>query len=284
MGFVRTTPVSLTLAALAMAGCAQASLAPVGSPPSGSAFIHAHNDYEHAKPLVEALDAGARSVEADVHVIDGELLVAHDAKQVVPDRTLRSLYLEPLRRRITSHGGSVYGDGRSVVLLVDFKGDADATYAVLRPQLAEHASMFTRYSREGKVECGPVTVVLTGNQPSREKISAEPTRLVAFDGALADLDRDPAPSPDLVPLVSANWKQVFKWNGRGTAPDAEVRRLQAFADKSRAQGRTLRFWGAPDTPAMWRTLLDCHVDWVNTDKLADVAKFLRPDHAATRPG
>src|SRR5690242_5509037 len=41
---------------------------------------HAHNDYEHTRPLLDALDQGFCSVEADVWLIDGELRVAHDER------------------------------------------------------------------------------------------------------------------------------------------------------------------------------------------------------------
>ena len=34
---------------------------------------HAHNDYEHTRPLFDALDHGFGSVEADVHLVDGRL-------------------------------------------------------------------------------------------------------------------------------------------------------------------------------------------------------------------
>ena len=38
---------------------------------------HAHNDYEHERPLLDALDHGFCSVEADIVLSEGELLVAH---------------------------------------------------------------------------------------------------------------------------------------------------------------------------------------------------------------
>lgn len=52
---------------------------------------HAHNDYEHDRPLQDALSHGFSSVEADVWLVDGELLVAHDREDVDPSRTLESL-------------------------------------------------------------------------------------------------------------------------------------------------------------------------------------------------
>src|SRR5262245_49224155 len=79
---------------------------------------HAHNDYEHARPLLDALDHGFCSVEADVYLTDGALLVAHERKDVRPGRTLETLYLDPLRERVKANGGRVYAGGPTVWLLV----------------------------------------------------------------------------------------------------------------------------------------------------------------------
>ena len=37
-------------------------------------------------------------MEADIHLVNGELLVAHDAEDVDAKKTLGALYLEPLRK------------------------------------------------------------------------------------------------------------------------------------------------------------------------------------------
>ena len=58
--------------------------------------VHAHNDYEHKHPLFDALACGFCSVEADINLVDGQLLVAHSRAAVKPGRTLQSLYLDPL--------------------------------------------------------------------------------------------------------------------------------------------------------------------------------------------
>jgi len=46
------------------------------------ARAHAHNDYLHPRPLLDALDAGFTSIETDVWLVDGDLLVAHDRREV----------------------------------------------------------------------------------------------------------------------------------------------------------------------------------------------------------
>ncbi|MCP3932477.1 MAG: hypothetical protein GY705_25680, partial [Bacteroidetes bacterium] len=72
---------------------------------------HSHNDYEHERPLFDALDCNFKSFEADVFSIGDSLFVAHDFDKIKPGRTLRTLYLEPLKNRIAKNNGSVYGNG-----------------------------------------------------------------------------------------------------------------------------------------------------------------------------
>ena len=55
--------------------------------------FHSHNDYVHSRPLVEALEQGFDSVEADVFLVKNDLLVGHYPWEIKPGRTLESLYL-----------------------------------------------------------------------------------------------------------------------------------------------------------------------------------------------
>src|SRR6266566_4592479 len=104
---------------------------------------HAHNDYEHARPLFDALDHGFCSVEADIHLVNGQLLVAHDRSQVKPERTLQTLYLDPLRERARRNGGRVYPNGPEVILLVDVKSEGGKNYYALRDVIKEYAEVLT---------------------------------------------------------------------------------------------------------------------------------------------
>src|SRR5262245_8158427 len=69
---------------------------------------HAHNYYRHSRPLLDALDHGFCSVEADVWLVDGKLLVGHDRRDLKPERTLQALYLDPLQERVRKNKGPVY--------------------------------------------------------------------------------------------------------------------------------------------------------------------------------
>lgn len=240
------------------------------SVPTPLTRVHAHNDYVHTHPLFDALDRGFCSVEADVYLVDGQLLVAHERFQAKPERTLQALYLDPLRERVKKNGGHVYPNGPEFTLLVEFKGDWKTSYPVLRDFLKPYAEMLTVF-RNGKKETNAITVIITGHR-SKEMFAGESIRYAALDGDLEDLNsNEPA---TLIPWISSNWYQTFRWNGSGTILGADKTKLKEIVAKAHQQGRRVRFWGAPDQPNFWRELLEDDVDLINTDDLEGAQAFV----------
>ncbi|MBI3839259.1 MAG: hypothetical protein HY288_15175 [Planctomycetia bacterium] len=262
---------TLVLAAAALAiggqlvnGAERAGVAPLPQ-------AHAHNDYLHARPLVDALDHGFTSVEADIFLVDGKLLIGHTKSDLDPRRTLESLYLDPLRARVRECQGSVYPGGGSFQLLIDIKSAGEATYSILTKVLAGYADIVSAV-RDGQLEQKAVNVVISGNRP-REMMAAEKVRYAGVDGRLGDLDSD-APA-NFLPLISDNWLLNFKWKGEGSMSDADRRKLQDAVTKAHARGRRIRFWATPENTNFWRELRASGVDLINTDDLAGLEKFLR---------
>jgi hypothetical protein len=241
-----------------------------GAEPVPLVNAHAHNDYEHARPLFDALDQGFCSVEADVWLVGGELLVAHNRASVRTGRTLQTLYLDPLRARVKAGGGRVFPGGPSLTLLIDVKSDATNTWLALREVLPGYGTMLTRF-RGDTVETNAVTVILSGNR-ARGAMQADTNRLAAYDGRLEDLDSS-APA-NFIPLVSDNWNRLSKWSGRGALPQADERKLRDAVTKAHEQGRRIRFWGAADTPEVWTAFRAAGVDFLNADDLVGLKEFL----------
>lgn len=231
---------------------------------------HAHNDYEHARPLLDALDQGFCSVEADIYLRDGRLLVGHTPADLKPDRTLEGLYLVPLRERVRAHGGNVFSHGPPFWLLIDIKTEAKATYLALDPVLARYADMLSSL-RDGKWEQKAVTVVISGNRP-RELLAAQTTRYAGLDGRLSDLDS--AEPAHFLPWISDRWSSHFGWKGQGPMPESERTRLKEIVLKAHARGRLVRFWDTPEDPAFWKELRAAGVDLINTDQLVELRRFL----------
>ena len=231
---------------------------------------HAHNDYEHQRPLLDALDQGFCSVEADIFLVEDKLLVAHNRKDVKPERTLQALYLDPLRERVKRNGGRVFPNGPEFSLLIDLKTEWRAIYPALRAVLTNYSDLFSTF-RGGAEQTNAITVVISGNR-AKEMFVGETVRFATYDGTLADLDS--SESANFIPWISANWAENFAWRGQGAMPVADSTRLKDILTKAHAQGRRVRFWGAPDKVVFWRALRDAGVDLINTDDLPGLANFL----------
>jgi len=244
--------------------------ATLGAEPVPLVHAHAHNDYEHKRPLFDALDRGFCSVEADVHLVDGRLLVAHTRSQVKSERTLQALYLDPLSERVKKNGGHVYPAGPEFTLLVELKSDWQTSYPVLREILKPYAGMLTAF-RPGATETNAIRVIITGHR-SKDMYAGESIRYAALDGDLADLDS--ALPADLIPWISSDWAPNFKWRGMGPMAEADRVKLQQVVARAHLQGRRVRFWGAPDQPVFWGEMLASGVDLINTDDLEGAQKFL----------
>ncbi len=270
--FVRMALVAAVAVAIVAAPTRGEGKAPVAP----LAQAHAHNDYLHERPLLDALDHGFTSVEADIFLVDGKLLVGHTARELKPERTLEKLYLDPLRARVRAGGGSVYSGGGPFHLLIDLKSAAEPTYAVLAKVLAEYSDIISAV-RDGKTESKAVNVVISGNRPTRT-LTAEKLRYAGLDGRLSDLDSEQP--VHLLPLVSDSWAAHFKWKGVGPLGDAERKKLTDAVDKAHARGRRIRFWATPESVEAWRELQNAGVDMINTDDLAGLEAYLRANPAA----
>lgn len=233
---------------------------------------HAHNDYLHSRPLLDALASGFCSVEADIFLVDGELLVAHTRFELDRAKTLRKLYLDPLRQRIRDNGGSVHGDGQQFTLLIDLKADGAATYRALDKMLEEYSEVFAHTNEAGEQVAGPVLAIISGDRPTA-LVEADATRYVGIDGRLSDLNS--TQSPALLPLISDNWNQHFVWRGSGELSAEDKQKLGEVVAKVHTSGRRIRFWAVPDNELSWRLLDEAGVDLINTDKLTELEKYLR---------
>ncbi|MEX3103998.1 MULTISPECIES: phosphatidylinositol-specific phospholipase C/glycerophosphodiester phosphodiesterase family protein [unclassified Streptomyces] len=244
---------------------------------------HAHNDYEHTRPLFDALDHRFGSVEADIFLVGDQLLIGHEVSDLDPTRTLESLYLEPLAARVRANHGSVYRGWRQPVqLLIDIKTEGSSTYLELDRHLRRYPGLFTTYAH-GRVRKGAVTAVVSGDRAARGPLEAQAFRRAFYDGRLADLGT--AAPASLAPLISDNWTLNFTWLGVGPFPEAERQRLRGIVSAAHERGQKVRFWATPDIAgpardALWAELLAAGVDYLNTDDLAGLEVFLDTHQAA----
>ncbi|MCB0845859.1 MAG: endonuclease/exonuclease/phosphatase family protein [Bacteroidetes bacterium] len=236
---------------------------------------HAHNDYEHTKPLFDALSHGYMSIEADLWLIDEELYVAHNRPFLTNSLpTFKELYLSPLADLIDKNRGWVYpGHNKPVQLLIDLKSDGLATYLRLASLLNEYDYLFKGIGNNP----APVEIVISGNRPI-EHIKNEQNPLVGIDGRPEQLgeqfDRK------LMPLISQKYSIVTNWKGKDPIPEEEKNVLKTLIDQVHRMDKKIRLWDIPDNELVWKTLLDLGIDYINVDDLGRFEKFMRDYEAA----
>ncbi|MCB0608341.1 MAG: phosphatidylinositol-specific phospholipase C/glycerophosphodiester phosphodiesterase family protein [Lewinella sp.] len=233
---------------------------------------HAHNDYKHKHPLHDALGQGFTSVEADVFLMGGDLIVAHHRPLFKrKSQSLETLYLKPLAERVKAGGGAVYpGFEGPFYLMIDFKTEGEATWAALDPLLAKYGDILS-VEKEGVFKRGAVTVFLSGNRPFNSVAGASP-RYAGIDGRPGNLGQGFAAG--LMPVVSDNFHKVLSWTGNSEIPAEEWEKLTGLVNAAHAEGKKVRLWASPDTRLVWGTLLKAGVDLINADDLVGLRGFL----------
>ncbi len=271
---------------------------------------HSHNDYWHRVPLYEGLAAGCVSTEADIwigNLPDGQadLFIGHNSKSLTQSRTLRSLYLDPLKD-ILSHqqlnmsasldtsakaqqtlldttspvGVFSMSPNTSLVLLLDFKTNGEETWPTVLAQLDDLRSqgwLKTWTPTEGIVE-RPLTIVASGDAPFNSIIANDTYRDIFYDAPLTNLTIDTPYNTNNSYYASTSLSKaigrVGSWKlgaGQKATITSQVQRAKELDLKS-------RYWDTPAWPVGWRNrvwenLMELSAEVLNVDDLIAAARW-----------
>lgn len=224
--------------------------------------LHSHNDYLRQAPFWEAFEAGCASIEVDVILQDGELMAAHEKASIDPNRTLKSLYLEPIRS--AKEEGKIHSF--EFHLLIDCKTEAYSTLDQIIKDASEFEDLlFSPQNPKG------LKLIISGNRPKPEEYGNYP-EWVLFDYQSKILTAD-LPWKK-IGMVSLNFNQFSVWNGKGEISGDDKSKLKEFIALVHSFGKPVRFWATPDTQPAWKALYEIGVDYINTDHPRDAKHFL----------
>jgi len=233
---------------------------------------YAHNDYWHKRPLYDALDNGFTHIEADIYLRDSKLVVAHVLPRLRMHKTLDSLYLKPLLARVNGTGKDNNCPEFPIMLMIDIKSDANETYLALKGLLEKYRPVLSVFEG-GVYKQRKITVVLTGHKPI-ELLKAEKSRLAFVDEDLLQVKTDTL-DQNFYQTASCRYSHMLNWRGEGPIPPAEQQRLRAYVSEAHRYGKKVRLWASPESSVVWRQLLNCGVDLINTDQLEKLKDFLQ---------
>jgi len=249
--------------------------AAVGAGPSFPGFLmtgkerysvantHSHNDYEQSIPFWLAWQAGFGSIEADIWLQEGRVLIGHNREEIKAGRTLEEYYIKPLLSCLEKNNGHPYSDTtRRLQMLIDVKADSVAALAALIQLLGKYPAL---------EQCPYIRWVISGNRPAPALYTSYPS-FIAFDGILGRTYTPEALSR--IVMMSDDLRRLTHWNGLTELPPADRRLIETAIRDAHQQHLPVRFWDAPDTPAAWKQLMDLHADYINTDHIRELAAYL----------
>ncbi|KAI1172167.1 hypothetical protein F4777DRAFT_590726 [Nemania sp. FL0916] len=237
---------------------------------------HSHNDYDQSIPVFNALAAGCISMEADVWLVLGSLIIGHTLP--TPGRTLLAQYVNPLKAIIDHNGGFVYKSrpNQSMVLLVDFKtsdsGTLDAVVAALDP--LRQAGYLSRLEN-GVLVKKAITVVASGSAPF-DRISigdGVPNRDVFYDANLGALGGAMYTAQDSY-VASADFQAVIGSASSPSLTTAQMNTITAQVNQAHGKGLVARYWNLPGE-YLWEPLKALGVDLLNADDMSNTARLPR---------
>ncbi|OXB25318.1 alkaline phosphatase [Flavobacterium tructae] len=228
-----------------------------------SANIHSHNDYAGKLPFYEAYSNEAGVIEADVFLRNNELLVAHTSEGIKTYNTLRSLYLDPLSKKIKNLEGKVYPENKPLILMIDIKSEADATLKGIVQQLKTYPDLISNKN---------LKVVISGKRPEPSNWNQYP-EFIYFDGRRNETYSSEQLSR--VEMISEDLKELTVWNGKGVMTQADLEKVQSVIKQVHAQNKKIRFWSTSDNVNTWMTLMNLKVDYIGTDNVPALTQFIQ---------
>lgn len=221
-------------------------------------MIHSHNDYEQKVPFWYALGSGVNSIEADVFLVNNQLYVSHEEKNIQKEKTFESLYLEPID--IALKMDMIHQD--FLQILIDIKTDAKTTLE----EIVKSIQKYPKITAQNKVK-----FVISGNQPTPEEYNSYPD-FILFD--YQKLDNLTAAQWNKVALVSLNFKQYSVWNGKGGLTEDDLPKVTEVIKKAKSFGKPFRFWAIPDGKTSWEFFAHNGVDFINTDHPKECVEYV----------
>lgn len=240
--------------------------------PRGTLPAYAHNDYENARPLTDALTLGFRGAEADVFLVDGVMRVGHDRRAARAGGSLEALYLAPLQA-LVARCGQLTADGRPFFLALELKEASAVAHDSLVALLGRYRELLEA-SPPASHGAPALDVVLVGWHPSTAPVASAADALVGWQRRIANAGgSQPTPPDARVRLLSLDYGKTM---GRWWVTAAGRRRWLAWlrAVKASAPDRVLRVHNVPVDGRIYAALLATGVDLIGTKQLSETARLL----------
>jgi len=225
--------------------------------------MHAHNDYLHKVPLIDALSLGFSSIEVDIFRVDSNLIVSHDDLNLDQKPKLLDLYIKPLTAYAINNKFKIW-------LMVDLKRYDELTLELLHDIAQARDALFS--SRSEKTQIKPVKIVLSGAMPRRDIAHNPDYKYFFIDGRPEHIGKQY--DSHIMPLISTNLGYYSSINAIGSIDPQRHAEVLELVNGVHKEGKQFRFWNTKDDKATWMQLYNMEIDLIGTDDLEGLHDFI----------
>jgi alkaline phosphatase len=220
--------------------------------------IHSHNDYEQDIPFWTAYKNGLNSIEIDLYLKNDSLYVTHSESEIIKDRTIEELYLNPLSKVASRQ----FDIKKKLQILIDIKSESHKALNRLIKTFNCYPEIINKEN---------ISIVISGNRPVPKKYVDYP-EFIYFDYQ----SLDPVENEKIwnkIALISLNFKKYSSWNGERNISKEDFKKLDSLVRLAHYYKKPFRFWGTPDNKIAWEVFQKLGVDYINTDKPIQVSTY-----------
>ncbi len=223
---------------------------------------HSHNDYRHKRPLYDALENGISSVEIDIYRFAGKLWVCHWPTGIIRFRKIQDWYLEPIRKILNSKDGFIYKKGEPFYIMIEMKTKTKRTFPLLKKVLAQYKDILTTYSNDSIFQ-KPIVVSILGNKDDDYWLKDS----LRFYGIELSINYA---CDSLNPYLYTQFRMHA-----GSPNNLSTQYYINAIECAHKQHRRIRANAGEDIEYNWKALLISGIDFIHTDDLIGVNKFLK---------
>ena len=246
--------------------------------------IHSHNDYWRQVPLFVALSLGITGVEADCHLVDGELYL-DPLTSILTNQNAANNLTSNSTSSTTINGVWDVNNTQGIVLMTDLKTEGFSTLAAVQEQLEPlRQKGWLTYWNGTAIVPGPITHVGTGNTPFEAVLNSSYAnstyRSVFFDAPLDELSTDTYNASNSY-YASVSIDKVFAGKAivaRDGLSKTQLATVKSQIDRASSLGLVSRYWDLPAWPVMrrmtvWEQLEALGVGMLNVDAIEEAARW-----------
>lgn len=229
-------------------------------------LVHSHNDYLQDFPLSTALRNDIHSIEVDIFLVKGKLVVGHDHEDLDESLLLKDMYLTPIEQLM-----SVWAVTKGSIpkwLFIDIKeyeeGILDSLHTLIKEMDAIFLKRQENYSK-------PMQLVLSGDY-SRDLVASNHYPYFFLDGRPKHLENKF--SSEIMPVISIDFEDYASWDKGWQMDKKKWKSFFQLIKDTHNQNKKLRFWKTPDEEELWSYLINLKIDVIAVDDIDKIARYL----------